>query len=111
FRERLRVYASGLPGLYDGSDDAVLEHLADLARGYVSRGFLAMKMALGHGIENDVRAVEVVRGVIGDRIDLFVDAAGVYEPQQAIRLGRHLERLNVGWFEMPIPTDNLPGYI
>ena len=31
--------------------------------------------------------------------------------EQAIRLGRHLERLNVGWFEMPIPTDNLPGYI
>jgi D-galactarolactone cycloisomerase len=111
FRDRLRVYASGLPGLYDGSDDAVLERLADLARGYVERGFLAIKMALGQGIENDVRAVEAVRDAIGDDVDLFVDAAGVYEPQQAIRLGRHLERLNVGWFEMPIPTDNLPGYI
>jgi len=111
FRDRLRVYASGLPGLYDGSDDTVLEHLAELARDYVSRGFLAIKMALGHGIENDVRAIETVRAAIGSDIDLFVDAAGVYEPQQAIRLGRHLERLNVGWFEMPIPTDNLPGYI
>jgi D-galactarolactone cycloisomerase len=111
FRDRLRVYASGLPGLYDGSDDTVLEHLAGLAREYVSRGFLAIKMALGHGIENDVRAIETVRAAIGSDIDLFVDAAGVYEPQQAIRLGRHLERLNVGWFEMPIPTDNLPGYI
>jgi D-galactarolactone cycloisomerase len=111
FRARVRVYASGLPGLYDGSDDAMLGQLVDLARGYVSRGFRAIKMALGHGIENDVRAVEAVREAVGDEIDLFVDAAGVYEPQQAIRLGRHLERLSVGWFEMPIPTDNLPGYI
>jgi D-galactarolactone cycloisomerase len=111
FRDRLRVYASGLPGLYDGSDHAALDRLVEMATGYVARGFKAIKMALGQGIEHDVRAVEAVRGAIGDEIDLFVDAAGVYEPQQAIRLGRHLERLNVGWFEMPIPTDNLPGYI
>jgi D-arabinonate dehydratase/D-galactarolactone cycloisomerase len=111
FRDRLRVYASGLPGLYDGSDDGILERLADMAGGYVSRGFLAIKMAVGNGIEHDVRAIEAVRQAIGDDIDLFVDAAGVYEPHQAIRLGRHLERLNVGWFEMPIATDNLPGYI
>jgi D-galactarolactone cycloisomerase len=111
FRDRMRVYASGLPALYDGSDEDALARLADLARGHVSDGFLAMKMAIGHGIENDVRAIEAVRAAISPACDLFVDAAGVYEPQQAIRLGRHLERLEVGWFEMPIPTDNLPGYI
>jgi D-galactarolactone cycloisomerase len=111
FRDRLRVYASGLPGLYDGSDDAALERLADMARAYVARGYKAIKMALGQGLEPDVRAVETVRAAVGAGVDLFVDAAGVYEPHQAIRLGRHLERLDVGWFEMPIPTDNLPGYI
>jgi len=111
FRDRLRVYASGLPGLYDGSDETALERLAAMARDYLGRGYKAIKMALGHGIENDVRAIEAVRAAIGPDVDLFVDAAGVYEPQQAIRLGRHLERLDVGWFEMPIATDNLPGYI
>jgi len=111
FRDRLRVYASGLPALYDGSDDAALERLADGARDYVARGYRALKMAVGHGIEHDVQAVEAVRDAIGEHVDVFVDAAGVYEPQQAIRLGRHLERLNVGFFEMPIPHDNLPGYI
>ncbi len=111
FRERMRVYASGLPGLYDGSDDTALERLADIARSHVANGFTAMKMAVGHGIENDIRAVTTIREAIPERVDLFVDAAGVYEPQQAIRLGRALERLNIGWFEMPIPTDNLPGYI
>jgi D-galactarolactone cycloisomerase len=111
FRDRLRVYASGLPGLYDGSDDTALERLAEMAQDYLGRGYKAIKMALGQGIENDVRAIEAVRAAIGPDVDLFVDAAGVYEPQQAIRLGRHLERLAVGWFEMPIATDNLPGYI
>ncbi len=56
FRDRLRVYASGLPGLYDGSDVGILERLADMGRGYVTRGFLAIKMAVGNGIENDVRS-------------------------------------------------------
>jgi D-galactarolactone cycloisomerase len=111
FRERMRVYASGLPALYDGSDDVALERLEVLARGHVGDGFKAVKMAIGHGIENDIRAVEAVRAAIGPAVDLFVDAAGVYEPHQAIRLGRHLEALDIGWFEMPIPTDNLPGYI
>lgn len=110
FRPTLRVYASGLPAIYGGNEEA-LERLATLARDLVSRGFTALKMAIGRGIERDVRAVEAVRAAIGPGIDLFVDAAGVYEPQQAICLGRHLERLGVGWFEMPIPTDNLPGYI
>jgi D-arabinonate dehydratase/D-galactarolactone cycloisomerase len=111
FRDRLRVYASGLPALYDGSDDTALQRLADAASDYVASGYRALKMAVGHGIECDVQAVEAVRAAVGPNVDVFVDAAGVYEPQQAIRLGRHLERLNVGFFEMPIPTDNLPGYI
>lgn len=111
FRDRMRVYASGLPALYDGTDSDALERLATLAREYVGRGFLALKMAIGQGIEPDIRAVEAVRAAIGPEVDLFVDAAGAYGPDQAIRLGRGLERLGVAWFEMPIPTDNLPGYI
>ena len=111
FRDRLRVYASGLPALYDGADDGALERLAERAREIVAAGFLAMKMAVGNGIEADRRAVAAVRAAIPESVDLFVDAAGVYEPQQAIRLGRSLEELNAGWLEMPIPTDNLPGYV
>jgi D-arabinonate dehydratase/D-galactarolactone cycloisomerase len=111
FRERMRVYASGLPALYDGSDESALDSLAQQARGHVERGFLALKMAIGQGIENDIRAVEAVRSAVGPKVDLFTDAAGVYEPQQALRLGRALEAFAIGWLEMPIPTDNLPGYI
>jgi D-arabinonate dehydratase/D-galactarolactone cycloisomerase len=111
FRDRLRVYASGLPSLYDGTNDDALVQLQEKAQAIVANGFLAMKMAIGKGIEADIRAVQAVREAIPAHCDLFVDAAGVYEPQQAIRLGRALELFNIGWFEMPIPTDNLPGYI
>ncbi len=111
FRDRLRVYASGLPGIYDGSNPEALDRLKEIALDIVDRGFLGMKMAIGKGEEADITAIQTVREAIPDHIDLFVDAAGVYEPQQAIRLGRMMERFNIGWFEMPIPTDNLPGYI
>jgi D-galactarolactone cycloisomerase len=111
FRDRLRVYASGLPAIHDGSTTETLDRLREIARSIVDRGFLGMKMAIGKGIEADIAAVTAVRESIPDHVDLFVDAAGVYEPQQAIRLGRALETMNIGWFEMPIPTDNLPGYI
>jgi len=111
FRDRLRVYASGLPGIHDGSNDEALVILAAKAREIVDAGFLGIKMAIGKGIEADFQAVTAVREAIPSHVDLFVDAAGVYEPQQAIRLGRLLEPLNIGWFEMPVPTDNLPGYV
>jgi len=111
FRDRLRVYASGLPALYDGTDPAALQLLTTRAREIVAKGFTGLKMAIGKGIEADRRAVAAVRDAIPGTVALFVDAAGVYEPQQAIRLGRELEALGVEWFEMPIPTDNLPGYI
>jgi len=111
FRDRLRVYASGLPAIHDGTTTETLDRLKEIAGSIVDRGFLGMKMAIGKGINADIDAVTAVRESLPAHIDLFVDAAGVYEPQQAIRLGRALERMNIGWFEMPIPTDNLPGYI
>lgn len=110
FREVVPVYASGLPALFRGDDPSQLDRLAQLAEGHVQNGFRAMKMAIGNGIEADLRAVSAVRAVIGPEIGLFVDAAGSYAPAQAIRLGRGLEALDVGFFELPIPSENVPGY-
>lgn len=110
YRDRVRVYASGLPAIHDGRDPRQLEDLATIGRAFVDRGFKGMKMALGKSIEADVAAVEAVRHAVGPKIDIFVDVGGLYEPHQAMRLGRELERLSVGFLEMPIGTENLPGY-
>ena len=40
----------------------------------------------------------------------MVDANSGYGVNSALRIGRKLEKLEVYWFEEPIPPDNLPGY-
>lgn len=110
YRQTVPVYASGLPALFRGDDPEQLDVLAHLAEGHVEKGFRAMKMAIGNGIEADLQAVTAVRTAVGPDIDLFVDAAGSYAPAQAIRLGRGLEALDVGFLELPIPSENVPGY-
>jgi D-arabinonate dehydratase/D-galactarolactone cycloisomerase len=47
---------------------------------------------------------------MGAGFSIYVDAAGVYSRSDAMRLGRALEELEVGFFEMPIPPEDVEGY-
>jgi D-arabinonate dehydratase/D-galactarolactone cycloisomerase len=67
-------------------------------------------MALGTGIEGDLRSVRAVRDRLGEDFLIYTDAAGVYDRAQARRLGRELEALRVAWLEMPIPPEDVEGY-
>lgn len=109
-RSRVKVYASGLPGLKPGDDAAARGRLQDDARALVAQGFRAIKLAVGFGVEVDVDTVRAVRDAVGDRIALFCDAAGNYDVDQAGRLGRLLEPLGVGWLEAPIPPEHVDGH-
>ncbi len=60
--------------------------------------------------ERDLARVDLARRVIGDEVQLFVDANGGYSRKQAVRLGREMiERADVSWFEEPVSSDDLPG--
>jgi D-arabinonate dehydratase/D-galactarolactone cycloisomerase len=110
YRERVHVYASGLPGLKRPGDAAARERLAQDARALVEQGFTAIKLAIGFGVEVDVETVRAVREAVGDGVQLFCDAAGNYDVAQASRLGRELERLDVGWLEAPVPPEHVEGH-
>jgi D-arabinonate dehydratase/D-galactarolactone cycloisomerase len=110
YRQHIKVYASGLPGLKAGHDDAARRHLQDEARALVARGFRAIKMGIGLGVEVDVATVRAVRDAVGDDVLLLCDAAGNYDVDQAGRLGHALEQLGVGWFEAPIPPEHVEGH-
>jgi len=110
FRKKLPLYASGIPAASLSAGEEAWEDLRVQARDFVQRGFHAIKIALGRDIESDIRSVEVVREVVGDDFLLLVDAAGSYDPAQAVQLGIALERLRVGWFEMPVPPELVDGY-
>ncbi len=110
FRNPYRVYASGIPALPLDAPAEEWEVLGDTARAFAARGFTGLKVALGQGIEGDLKSVRVIRETLGDHFLLFADAAGVYDVGQALRIGRVLQDLNYGFFEMPIPPEFLDGY-
>ncbi len=110
FRQQLPLYASGIPGVSLSAPPEAWDELRAQAEEFLTRGFKAIKIALGRDVPSDIRTVEAVREAVGDNILLLVDAAGAYDPMQALQLGQALERLNVGWFEMPIPPELVDGY-
>jgi L-alanine-DL-glutamate epimerase-like enolase superfamily enzyme len=110
-RERIRAYASAL---YADED---LDRLASMARGFVQRGFTAVKMRFGYGpqdgragMRKNAELVRVVRQAIGDDVDLMADAYMGWTSQYAIEMIRMLEEYHLAWVEEPISPDDLDGY-
>ena len=69
-----------------------------------------MKLKVGFGVEEDVAATRAVRSAIGADVALMVDANHAYDAVDAIRLGRKIEGHDIGWFEEPVPLEDLVGY-
>ncbi len=97
-RTAVPTYASG--GLWLGT---TIDELQAQARGFVDRGFRAMKTRVGPtDPDRMVARVAAVREVIGPDIALMVDANQQMSVKQAIRIGRMMEPLNLTWFEEPV---------
>jgi len=111
FRNPVRVYASGIPALSISADEEAFAALGQEAAGIRDLGYTGVKMALGRGIAGDLKSVRTVREILGQDFIIYADAAGVYDRAQALRLGKELEALGVGWFEMPIFPEDVDGYV
>lgn len=107
YRNRIKVYASGLPGLKRLGDAKAAEHLMDDARSLVAQGFRGIKLAIGFGVDTDAETVRLVREAVGGDILLLVDASGNYDLAGAGRIARILERYGVGWLEAPVPPEHV----
>jgi D-galactarolactone cycloisomerase len=106
-RLEVPVYASGLFRQRDGN---AARYLADEARGYVKDGYRALKMKVGYGVEQDMIGVKAVREAVGPDVVLMVDANEAYDASTAIKLGRLMAPYDIGWFEEPVPPEDLDGY-
>lgn len=104
-RSSVRTYASG--GLWlDSSIDALQRE----ARGFLDKGFRAMKTRVGPTEpEKMVARVAAVREAIGPDIPLMVDANQQMSVKQAIQIGHMMEDLNLTWFEEPVICHNHEG--
>ncbi len=106
-RSEVQAYATGL---YRRKSGDPLKYLAEEAAGYVAEGFKAVKLKVGFGVEEDAAVTRAVREAIGSDVALMVDANHAYDAVAAIRLGRVIEPLDIGWFEEPVPPEDLAGY-
>ena len=93
------VYGSGGFTSYDA------EQLTTQLRGWLARGLTSVKIKIG----DDLQRVALARSVVGDDVELMVDANGAYDVGRARRAGRRLEELGVTWFEEPVSSDDLAG--
>ncbi len=110
---RVRAYASS--GVLRGP-----EAMAAAAERYLGEGFAAMKIRFHRGDwREDVRALEAVRGRIGDALELMVDCnqgwrmpwdtEAPWTLKDALPVARELERLGVYWMEEPLHRADLDG--
>lgn len=67
----------------------------------VQQGWTAIKVKIGRQPQVDIARVRAVRERIGAATWLSVDANGGYTVEQAVRVSRELERLDVALFEQP----------
>src|ERR1051325_6502035 len=106
-RTQLPAYATGL---YRRKSGDPLRYLAEEAAGYIAGGFKAVKLKVGFGVEEDATVTRTVREAIGPGVALMIDANHAFDAVAAIRLGRMIEQYEIGWFEEPVPPEDLQGY-
>ena len=68
-----------------------------------------VKMKVGRSPDLDPSRVAAARRAIGGATQLFADANGAYSAKQSLHLAAAFAEQNVGWFEEPVSSNNLPG--
>ena len=118
FHDRLVLYSNGW---FTGC--ATPEEFAAAAVRTVAAGHTALKLdpfrrghrylaryAASYPPEDDLEAVAIVeriRAAVGPGVEIFIDAHGRFDVPTAIRLANRLEPCRIGWFEEPVPPENV----
>ncbi len=119
----LRCKRAGLPlwRMLGGSKDRVpmytteggwlhieTQELVDDALAAQAKGFAGSKIKIGRPHWSEDRArLKAVREAVGDSYEIMVDANQCFSRAEATRRARMLEEFNVGWFEEPMPADDV----
>jgi L-alanine-DL-glutamate epimerase-like enolase superfamily enzyme len=103
-RSSIPAYASS-PGLPS------VETYAQQALEMKVLGFAAYKVHPPARWEEDIRVCEAVREAVGEDYRLMLDSMWAYTYDQAIRVGRAIERLGYYWYEDPLPEDDIYNYV
>ena len=79
---------------------------ADEARAVKAAGMKAYKVhPPGRSLDEDIDIHRAVRDAVGHEFALMSDPVAPYTLEEAIRLGRELEKLDYSWIEEPLPDE------
>jgi len=106
-RSEVKAYATGTYRKRHGDPFA---YIKEEIAGYKAAGFFAVKLKIGFDVEEDAALVDMARRTIGPDMGLMLDANHGYDVIDAIRLAKKVEHLDIGWFEEPVPPEDLAGY-
>ena len=88
-----------------------LEKLLDNIKGYLDKGFKAVKIKIGReNLQEDLDRIKAVRELIGPDVTFMVDANYSMSVEKAIEAANAFKPYNIYWFEEPTIPDNYKGY-
>lgn len=102
YRTVIPTYVSGLPRRTN-------EERAALASEWAQQGVQGIKLALGHGVREDLAAFDAVAEA-DPRLRIAVDAHWGYDLGEALRLGRELDTRGALFLEAPLVPEDLEGH-
>ena len=98
------VYGSG--GFTSYSIDRLREQLA----GWVEAGIPRVKIKVGREPDDDPQRLDAARDAIGVDAELFVDANGAFDHEDALAWAeRYAREWGVTWFEEPVSSADIDG--
>ena len=107
-RDRVRTYASGAL-----MRTFTLEHVVKAAPLLVEKGFRQMKLQLAlpgdTTPQREVERAKLIRQAIGADVDLMCDINQRWSVNEAIRIGRRLEEVDLYWLEDVTAHDDYVG--
>jgi len=104
-RSELPVYISG--GYL--TENATRDFPAELER-LAATGVCRVKIKIGIGPASDAERVAAARTVLGEEVDLIVDANGNYTVDEALESMRRIADHRIFWYEEPLPPQDFDGY-
>jgi L-alanine-DL-glutamate epimerase-like enolase superfamily enzyme len=105
-REKIRLYTTEGGWLHLPTEALVADVLQAKAA-----GFGGSKIKVGRPVNEDVERLGAVRAAAGPAFEIFTDANQAFTIDEAIRRARLYEASDIGWFEEPLPADDLDGHI
>jgi len=88
-----------------------MDALLKQTEGFLARGLPGVKVKIGkRDPAEDEARVRAVRRLIGEKVDLMLDANMAWSADEALERGRRLEPFGLHWYEEPTVPEDVAGH-